>query len=89
MFILETFSEIHSLQKTYFKETIKTAPLISFRMENFFLKIPDLKYGSQERNYLFYECSPLLGFIMPKKQERLRSELLSEDKIIYLLVFLT
>ena len=48
-----------------------------------------LKYGSQERNYLFYECSPLLGFIMSKKQERLRSELLSEDKIINLLGFFT
>ena len=49
----------------------------------------ELKYGSQEKNYLFYECSPLLGFIMSKKQERLRSELLSEDKITNLLVFLT
>ena len=48
-----------------------------------------LKYGSQERNYLFYECSLLLGFIILKKQERLRSELLSEDKITNLLVFLT
>ena len=48
-----------------------------------------LKYSSQERNYLFYECSPHLGFIMSKKQERLRSELLSEDKITNLLVFLT
>ena len=50
---------------------------------------PLLKYSSQEKNYLFYECSPLLGFIMSKKQERLRSELLSEDKITNLLVFLT
>ena len=48
-----------------------------------------LKYSSQERNYLFYECSPLLGFITSKKQERLRSELLSEGKITNLLVFLT
>ena len=54
------------------------------------MKFEDLlKYSSQERNYLFYECSPLLGFIMSKKQERLRSELLSEDKITNLLVFLT
>ena len=48
-----------------------------------------LKYGSQEMGSWFYECSPLLGFIMSKKQERLRSELLSEDKITNLLVFLT
>ena len=48
-----------------------------------------LKYSSQERNYLFYECSPHLGFIMSKKQERLHSELLSEGKITNLLVFLT
>ena len=26
-----------------------------------------VKYSSQERNYLFYECSSLLGFIMSKK----------------------
>ena len=50
---------------------------------------PRLKYGSHGKNYLFYECSPFLGFIMSKKQERLRSELLSEDKITNLLVFLT
>ena len=49
----------------------------------------ELKMASQEKNYLFYECLPLLGFIMSKKQERLRSELLSEDKITNLLVFLT
>ena len=38
---VETFSAIHSLQKTYFKEKIKIAPLISFRMERIFSKIPD------------------------------------------------
>ena len=47
----------------------------------FFVTTHYLKMASQEIFYLFYECSPLLGFIMSKKQERLRSELLSEDKI--------
>ena len=58
-------------------------------LEDFYLAFFLLKMASQEKNYLFYECSPLLGFIMSKKQERLRSELLSEDKITNLLVFLT
>ena len=48
-----------------------------------------LKYGSEEKGSWLYRCSPLLGFIMSKKQARLRSELLSEDKITNLLVFLT
>ena len=48
-----------------------------------------LKYGSGEKVPSFCKCSILLGFIMSKKQERLRSELLSEDKITNLLVFLT
>ena len=33
-----------------------------------------LKYGSEEKGSWFYKCSILLGFIMSKKQERLRSE---------------
>ena len=48
-----------------------------------------LKYGSEEKGSLLCRCSILLGFIMSKKQERLRSELLSEDKITNLLGFLT
>ena len=48
-----------------------------------------LKYGSDEKGSSFCKCSILLGFIMSKKQERLRSELLSEDKITNLLGFLT
>ena len=48
-----------------------------------------LKYGSEEKGSSLYRCSILLGFIMSKKQERLRSELLSEDKITNLLGFLT
>ena len=48
-----------------------------------------LKMYSEEMIPSFHECSPLLGFIMSKKQERLRSELLSEDKITNLLGFLT
>ena len=48
-----------------------------------------LKMYSEETIPSFHECSPLLGFIMSKKQERLRSELLSEDKITNLLGFLT
>ena len=35
------------------------------------------------------KCSIFLGFFMSKKLERLRSELLSEDKITNLLGFLT
>ena len=48
-----------------------------------------LKYGSEEKGSSLCRCSMLLGFIMSKKQERLRSELLSEDKITNLLGFLT
>ena len=48
-----------------------------------------LEYGSEEKGSSFCKCSILLGFIMSKKQERLRSELLSEDKITNLLAFLT
>ena len=48
-----------------------------------------LKYGSEEMGSSLCRCSSLMGFIMSKKQERLRSELLSEDKITNLLGFLT
>ena len=48
-----------------------------------------LKYGYEEKGSSFCKCSNLLGFIMSKQQERLRSELLSEDKITNLLGFLT
>ena len=48
-----------------------------------------LKYGSEEKGSWLYKCSILLCFIMSKKHERLRSELLSEDKITNLLGFLT
>ena len=48
-----------------------------------------LKYGSEEKGSWFYKCSILLGFETSKKQERLSSELLSEDKITNLLGFLT
>ena len=48
-----------------------------------------LKYGSDEKGSSLYKCSTLLGFFMSKKLERLRSELLSEDKITNLLGFLT
>ena len=48
-----------------------------------------LKYGSEEKGSSLYKCSILLGFFMSKKLERLRSELLSEDKITNLLGFLT
>ena len=48
-----------------------------------------LKYGSEEKGSWFYRCSSFLGFIMSKKQEKLRSELLSEEKITNLLGFLT
>ena len=48
-----------------------------------------LKYGSEEKGSPLCKCSILLGFFMSKKLERLRSELLSEDKITNLLGFLT
>ena len=48
-----------------------------------------LKYGSEEKGSSLCRYSILLGFIMLKKQERLRSELLSEDKITNLLGLLT
>ena len=48
-----------------------------------------LKYGSEEKGSSLCRCSILLGLFMSKKQERLRSELLSEDKITNLLGFLT
>ena len=41
----------------------------------------ELKYGSEEKGSWLCKCSILLGFFMSKKLERLRSELLSEDKI--------
>ena len=49
----------------------------------------ELKYGSEEKGSSLCRFSILLGFIMSKKQERLRSEILSEDKITNLLGFLT
>ena len=48
-----------------------------------------LKYGSEEKGSWFYKCAILLGFVMSKKQDRLLSELLPEDKITNLLGFLT
>ena len=48
-----------------------------------------LKYGSEEKGSSLCRCSILLGFFMSKKLERLRAELLSEDKITNLLGFLT
>ena len=48
-----------------------------------------LKYESDEKGSWFYKRSILLGFIMSKKQERLRSVLLSEDRITNLKGFLT
>ena len=48
-----------------------------------------LKYGSEEKGSSFCKCSIFLGFLMSRKQERLRSELLSEHKITNLLGFLT
>ena len=65
--------------------------LLSRRTSNFELRNMKyvLKYGSEEKGSSLCKCSILLGFIMSKKQERLRSELLSEDKITNLLGFLT
>ena len=76
MFILETFSEIHSLQKTYFKETIKTAPLISFRMERIFLKIPDLaeKIFKELDNQSLVKC---------KEVQRSWYNFINEEKVLW------
>ena len=76
MFILETFSEIHSLQKTYFKETIKTAPLISFRMERIFLKIPDLaeKIFKELDNQSLVKC---------KEIQRSWYNFINEEKVLW------
>ena len=56
-------------------------------LENVINKV--LKYGSEEKGSSLCKCSIFLGFLMSKKQERLRSELLSEHKITNLLGFLT
>jgi hypothetical protein len=56
--------------------------------KNIFLK-NYLKYRSEEKGSSLCKCSILLGFVMSKKLERLRSELLSEDKIKNLLGFST
>ena len=49
----------------------------------------ELKYGSEEKGSSLCKCSILLGYFMSKKLERLRYELLLEDKITNLLGFLT
>ena len=67
-------------------------PMVCPSVFFFHLVVPlfvPLKYGSEEKGSSLCRCSILLGFIMSKKQERLRSELLSEDKITNLLGFLT
>ena len=46
-----------------------------------------LEYGSEEKGSSLYKWSILLSFLMSKKLESLRSELLSEDKIPNLLGF--
>ena len=58
---------------------------ITNERENVYSKIL-LKYGSEEKGSSFCKCSILLGFITYVKKTR---ELLSEDKIANLLVFLT
>ena len=76
MFILGTFSEIHSLQKTYSKETIKIAPLISFRMERIFLKIPDLaeKIFKELDNQSLVKC---------KEVQRSWYNFINEEKVLW------
>ena len=73
---VETFSEIHSPQKTYFKETIKIAPLISFRMESVFLKIPDLgeKIFKELDNQSLVEC---------KEVQRSWYNFINEEKVLW------
>ena len=61
---------------------------LSFSLE-FQKAFLSLKYGSEEKGSSLCRCSILLGFIMSKKQERLRSDLLSENKITNLLGVLT
>ena len=74
--------DLISLKPTLVSSTYNNEPLMS---EPF----SPLKYGSEEKGSSLYKCSILLGFFMSKKLERLRSELLSEDKITNLLGFLT
>ena len=77
------------LVKTFFLNSI-FEPLYFLKLRPIFDKLALLpKYGSEEKGSSLCRCSSLLGFIMSKKQERLRSELLSEDKITNLLGFLT
>jgi hypothetical protein len=73
---VEAFSEIHSLQKTYFKETIKIAPLISFRMESVFLKIPDLgeKIFKELDNQSLVEC---------KEVQRSWYNFINEERVLW------
>ena len=63
--------------------------LLGYKVQRYDFAKLFLKYGSEEKGSSLYRCSILLGFIMSKKQERLRSELLSEDKITNLLGFST
>ena len=68
-------------------DTFLNEHLVNFDVKNKMEYV--LKYGSEEKGSSLCKCSILLGFFMSKKQERLRSELLSKDKITNLLGFLT
>ena len=76
-------------QKPFCIEELLRFPEICFTESILKLLMKSLEYASEEKGSSFCKCSIFLGFIMSKKQETLRSELLSEDKITNLLVFVT
>ena len=81
--------EICSLNLLFIDQILGWTRFCSVNTEQNLVPTQILKMYSEETIPSFHECLPLLGFIMSKKQERLRSELLSEDKITNLLGFLT
>ena len=87
--VLQSFIKV--LQLAYSKVSIERLVLSNKHPGLIFFKVSvkQLKYGSEEKGSSLCRCSILLGFIMSKKQERLRYELLSEGKITNLLGFLT
>ena len=82
---VKSWTDINLLLCTYLGGKRQTPLITSSDIATVYI----LKYGSEEKGSSLCKCSILLGFLMSKKQERLRSELLSEDKITNLLGFLT
>ena len=83
------FATIDIVWQAFFQQISPKGDKLQIEYEYVATVFLQLKYGSEEKGSSLCKCSILLGFFMSKKQERLRSELLSEDKITNLLVFLT